>query len=57
MLNEAVKSKNMSLIEKLISDFKSSIQYKIKICGNTLEKWKDEIKNFFDTGITNAFTE
>ncbi len=57
MLNEAVKSKDMSLIEKLISDFKSSIQYKIKICGNTLEKWKDEIKNFFDTGITNAFTE
>lgn len=57
MLNEAVKNKDMFLIEKLISDFKSSIQYKIKICWNTLEKWKDEIKNFFDTGITNAFTE
>ena len=57
MLNEAVKNKDMSLIEKLISDFKSSIQYKIKTCWNTLGKWKDEIKNFFDTGITNAFTE
>jgi hypothetical protein len=39
----------MSLIEKLISDFKSSIQYKINACANTLEKWKDEIKNFFET--------
>jgi len=57
LLNEAVKTKDMSLIEKLISDFKSSIQYKIKTCANTLEKWKDEIKNFFETWITNAFTE
>lgn len=57
LLNEAVKTKDMSLIEKLISDFKSSIQYKIQTCANTLEKWKDEIKNFFETWITNAFTE
>ena len=57
LLNEAVESKDISLIEKLISDFKSSIQYKIKICWKTLEKWKDEIQNFFDTWITNAFTE
>ncbi len=47
----------MSLIEKLFYDFKSNVQYKIKTCANTLEKWKDEIKNFFDTWITNAFTE
>jgi hypothetical protein len=39
----------MSLIDKLISDFKSSIQYKIQTCANTLNKWKDEIKNFFET--------
>lgn len=57
LLNEAVKNKDMDLIEKLISDFKSSIQYKIKTCWDTLEKWKNEIKNFFDTWITNAFTE
>lgn len=57
MLNEAVKNKDMDLIEKLILDFSSSIQYKIKTCWNTLEKWKNEIKNFFDTWITNAFTE
>lgn len=57
LLNEAVKTKDMSLIEKLISDFKSSVQYKIKTCANTLEKWKDEIKSFFETWVTNAFTE
>ena len=57
MLNEAVKKKDMDLIEKLILDFSSSIQYKIKTCWKTLEKWKQEIKNFFDTWITNAFTE
>jgi len=57
MLNEAVEKKDMNLIEKLINDFKSSIQYKIQTCWNTLEKWKDEIKNFFDTWVTNAFTE
>lgn len=57
MLNEAVKGKDMELIEKLIHDFKASVQYKINICWNTLEKWKQEIKNFFDTWITNAFTE
>ena len=57
MLNEAVKNKDMDLIEKLISDFKSSIQYKINTCWKTLEKWKWEIKNFFETWITNAFTE
>jgi hypothetical protein len=32
MLNEAVKNKDMELIEKLIHDFKSSVQYKIKAC-------------------------
>jgi hypothetical protein len=32
MLNEAVKNKDMELIEKLILDFSSSIQYKIKAC-------------------------
>ena len=57
MLNEAVKNKDMDLIEKLILDFSSSIQYKIKTCWETLKKWKNEIKNFFDTWITNAFTE
>jgi len=57
LLNEAVETKNIGLIEKLIEDFKTSVQYKIKACWKTLEKWKDEIKNFFDTWITNAFTE
>lgn len=57
MLNEAIQNKDMSLIQKLIDDFKGSIQYKIKTCWNTLEKWKDEIQNFLETWITNAFTE
>jgi len=57
MLNEAVKNKDMDLIEKLILDFSSSVQYKIKTCWKTLEKWKNEIRNFFDTWVTNAFTE
>ena len=57
LLNEAVETKDTSLVEKLINDFKDSIQYKIKACWKTLEKWKDEIQNFFDTWITNAFTE
>ena len=57
LLNEAVETKDMDLIEKIIEDFKTSVQYKIKACWRTLEKWKDEIKNFFDTWITNAFTE
>ena len=47
----------MELIEKLILDFSSSIQYKIKACWKTLEKWRNEIKIFFDTWITNAFTQ
>jgi transposase len=39
----------MSLIEKLIKDFLNSINYKIQTCGRTLEKWKEEIKNSFET--------
>jgi hypothetical protein len=39
----------MSLIEKLIKDFVSSVNYKIQGCGRTLEKWKEEIKNLFET--------
>jgi transposase len=35
----------------------SSVNYKIQGCGRTLEKWKEEIKNLFETWITNAFTE
>jgi len=57
LLNEAIETKDISLIDKLIKDFKTSVQYKIKACWKTIEKWKDEIKNFFDTWITNAFTE
>ena len=56
-MNEAIANRDMSLIEKLILDFKNSIQYKIRICANTLDTWKDEIRNFFETSITNAFTE
>jgi len=57
LLNEAVETRDMNLIEKLINDFSNSIQYKIQTCWKTLKKWKNEIKNFFDTWITNAFTE
>jgi len=57
LLNEAVETKDIDLIEKLISDFSNSIQYKIQTCWKTLKKWKNEIQNFFDTWITNAFTE
>ena len=57
LLNEAIETKDMSLIEKIISDFSNSIQYKIQTCWRTLKKWKGEIQNFFDTWITNAFTE
>lgn len=57
LLNEAVETRDMNLIEKLINDFSNSIQYKIQTCWKTIKKWKDEIKNFFDTWITNAFTE
>jgi hypothetical protein len=32
LLNEAVETKDMSLINKLIEDFKTSVQYKIKAC-------------------------
>jgi len=48
-IKKKTNSKDMDLIEKLINDFKDSIQYKIKACLKTLEKWKDEIQNFFDT--------
>lgn len=54
---EAVEKKDASLLEKVINDLKSSIHYKVKTCWNTLEKWKQEIINFFKTWITNAFTE
>jgi len=57
LLNEAVETKDMDLIEKLIFDFTSSVQYKIKVCWKTLEKWKDKIKNFFYNWIKNVFTE
>jgi len=45
MLNEAVKNKDMDLIEKLILDFSSSVQYKIKTCWKTRlnsKKWVAE---------------
>ena len=48
-IKKKTNSKDMDLIEKLINDFKDSIQYKIKACLKTLEKWKDEIQNFFNT--------
>ncbi len=57
LLNEAIETKDINLIDKLISDFLNSVHYKIQTCWKTLKKWKDEIKNFFDTWITNAFTE
>lgn len=57
LLYEAIELKDITLVEKLILDFQSSINYKINTCWKTLLKWKDEIQNFFTTWITNAFTE
>lgn len=54
---EAIESKDEEILGKVISDLKSAIHYKVKICWETLEKWKQEIINFFKTNITNAFTE
>jgi hypothetical protein len=32
LLNEAVETKDIDLIEKIISDFSNSVQYKIQTC-------------------------
>jgi transposase len=57
LFNEAVDTKDISLLEKVINGLKASLHYKVKTCGETLEKWKAEIINFFKTNLSNAFTE
>lgn len=57
LLNEALETKDVSLVQKIISDFTSSSHYKIQTLWNTLSKWFKEIKNYFETWITNALTE
>lgn len=57
LLSEAIEEKNVSLLNKVINDFKSSLHYKLQELWNTLWKWSKEIENFFKTWISNAFTE
>lgn len=56
-MNESIEKKDLSLLEKVIQDLKQSLHYKVQTAGGTVERWKQEILNFFKTNITNAFTE
>lgn len=44
-------------MEKLLVAMKFSIIPEIKRLSRTLERWKDEILNYFKCGLTNAMTE
>lgn len=57
LMNEAVETKDIALVQKIISDFVSSKHYKIQTLWGTLKKWINEIKNYFESGFTNALTE
>lgn len=57
LMNESIEKKDVSLLEKVIEDLKQSLHYKVQTAGGTVERWKEEILNFFKTNITNAFTE
>jgi transposase len=56
-MNEAVEAKDIILVQKIITDFLSSEHYKIQTLGGTIKRWINEIKNYFDSGLTNALTE
>lgn len=54
---KAVNKKSIKLIDDLIIYFRKSVHYKIKVIWRTIQKRREEIKNFFEIWITNAFTE
>ena len=57
MLFEAIEKKTMKKIDELIKYFWKSVHYKIVTVWKTLKKRREEIQNYFDKQITNAFTE
>lgn len=57
LLRESLQTKNINLIDKIISDTKKSDHYLIKSLGRTLQRWYEGIMNYFELQITNACTE
>jgi len=57
LIRESLQAKDISLIDKVIKDTKQSEHYLIKSLGQTLARWYEGIKNYFDLQITNACTE
>ena len=57
MLMKSIKDKDIWIIDKLIIYFRKSVHYKVKTVWKTIKKRREEIKNYFEIKITNAFTE
>ena len=57
LILKAINKRSIKMIDNLILYFRKSVHYKIKVIWKTIQKRREEIKNFFDIWITNAFTE
>lgn len=57
LLYEAMDQKSKTKIKQIIKSFRKSIHYKIETVWKTINKRKQEIFNYFEINITNAFTE
>ncbi len=57
LVREALQKKDISIIDKVITDTKKSQHYLIKGFGKTLVRWYEGIKNYMILQITNACTE
>jgi len=57
LLLKWIKEKSIEYIDQLIESFKTSSHYLLEATWKTFEKRREEIQNFFDLWITNAFTE
>lgn len=52
-----IKEKSIDFVDELIHSFKRSGHYLLKTAWKTIEKRREEIQNFFELWITNAYTE
>lgn len=57
IVREALREKDISLIDKAIKELKESRHYLLQGFGKTLTKWYEGIKNYMELKITNALTE
>jgi len=57
LLLKWIKEKTIDFVDELIQNFKRSGHYLLKTAWETIEKRREEIQNFFELWITNAYTE